>query len=72
MQLNALECNIALGAAARCGELDGALSLLGEMRRAPDPACRPDVGSYDALLPRLADAGRHAEVLEAFDELQAR
>ena len=72
VQLNALECNIALGAAARCGELDGALSLLGEMRRAADPACRPDVGSYDALLPRLADAGRHAEVLEAFDELQAR
>jgi hypothetical protein len=71
VQLNALACNIALGAAARCGELDGALSLLGEMRSAVDTACWPDVGSYDALLPRLAGAGRHAEVLEAFDELQA-
>ena len=71
VQLNALECNIALGAAARCGDLDGALGLLSDMRTAADPACRPDVGSYDALLVQLIRAGRNAEVLEAFDELQA-
>jgi len=71
VQLNALECNIALGAAGRCGDLDGALGLLSDMRTATDPACRPDVGSYDALLVQLIRAGRNAEVLEAFDELQA-
>ena len=66
IEFTVVENNIAIGAAARCDRLDVALALL-ESMRADGSACRPDVGTYDAVLPRVVSAGRHDEVVRLFD-----
>ena len=68
VEFTVVENNIAIGAAARCDRLDDALQLL-ESMRADGSACRPDVGTYDALLPRVVSAGRHDDVVRLFDSM---
>ena len=62
VEMGTIEANIAIGAAARCGNLDVALRILGEVSA--------DVGSYDAIFTPLASAGRHAEVLMLFERME--
>jgi len=68
--LGTIELNIGLGAAARCGEIDGALQLLKGMRSGAVSA-RADVGSYDALFAPLMSAHRHRDVLALFADMRA-
>ena len=70
VELITLELNIGLGAGARAGRLQGALDLLAELR-APGSPCKPDVGSYDALLTPLKAAGRDRELVDLFDEMHS-
>ena len=68
--LSTVESKIAIGAAARCGQRDEALDLIGEMRRAADPLNLPDVGTYDAVLKCLAGAARYDEVVRLFEQMR--
>ena len=71
LEFGTVEKNIAIGVGARCGELDDALRILNGMKSAAEttPSARPDVGSYDAILSRMASAGRHDELLDLFSDM---
>lgn len=64
---NALSFNLLIKARVRCGEVEDAAGLLGEMRRR---GLRPDGYSYSTVIDGLCKAGRVDEALGLLDEMQ--
>ncbi|KAI5021791.1 hypothetical protein ZWY2020_058521 [Hordeum vulgare] len=68
------DCNVAMKALARAGEVDQVLALFTELRASragSDGASPPNVLCYNTLVNALAEAGRVEEAHHAFDEMLA-
>ncbi|KAF6988540.1 hypothetical protein CFC21_006059 [Triticum aestivum] len=68
------DCNVAMKALARAGEVDQVLALFTELRASrtgPGGAWPPSVLCYNTLVNALAQAGRVEEAHDAFDEMLA-
>lgn len=68
------DCNVAMKALARAGDVDQVLALFAELRASgtgKDDASPPNVLCYNTLVNALAEAGRVGEATDAFDEMLA-